>query len=294
MACSSSDEPEVSSDDRQGSLFGDAVPQPVSIGHAAITYADTGSILTKASGFMADYDFTLNPYSGCSFGCTYCYAAFFVRDAARQDDWGRWVTVKQNAVDRLRRTRSDLRGKTIYMSSVTDPYQPVERSLGLVRELLEVLVERQPRLVIQTRSALVTRDIDLLQRLEHVRVNMTVTTDDDEIRRVFEPWCPTARRRLDAIAEVHAAGVETAITMTPLLPLRDPIAFADSLAATGVTTFVVQPFHSERGRFVAGTRPEARALLEGRDWSEASYRDAVKVLRARLPSLSEGREGFAP
>jgi len=275
--------------------FGDGGnDKPVRIGHADIAYRPTQTILTKATGFMSDYDFTLNPYSGCSFGCTYCYAAFFSRSPERRDTWGYWVDVKENALAVLRRMRTPLRDKSIYMSSVTDPYQPIERKLGLVRELLEELVRHQPRLVVQTRSQLVTRDIDLLRRLDHVRVNMTVTTDSERVRHAFEPHCSTNRKRLDAIATVRRAGIECAITMTPLLPVEDAQAFAAALVATGVERFVVQPFHADRGRFVAGTREQALALVREMGWTPGRYRQTVDTLRSRLPHLAEGREGFAP
>lgn len=264
------------------------------IGSTRIEYAPTSSILTKASGFMGDYDFTLNPYSGCSFGCTYCYAAFFARDKALQDDWGNWVKVKENAVGVLRRMRTDLRGKSIYMSSVTDPYQPVDRRLGLTRQLLVELVRHQPRLVVQTRSALVTRDIDVLGQFERVRVNMTITTDDEDVRRAFEPQCTPVRARLAAIAEVGAAGIDAGVTMTPLLPVRDAEGFGRLLAETGVRRFVAQPFHADRGRFVAGTRAEAMRIIQEHGWDDARYRSTVEELRRHLPQLDEGRAGFGP
>ena len=69
---------------------------------------------------MDAYDYTLNPYSGCSYGCTYCYAAFFSRDRKKQDSWGYWVSVKENAVEKLKRRRLPLDDQLIYMSSVTD------------------------------------------------------------------------------------------------------------------------------------------------------------------------------
>lgn len=289
----------------QGSLFGEPEPgvssvwldagaRPDRVGHAAISYAQTSSILTPATGFMDAYDFTLNPYSGCSFGCTYCYAAFFAHDTELRDTWGSWVKVKENAVKKLQGVRRSLEGATVYMSSVTDPYQPIERRLGLVRALLEILSERGVRLVVQTRSALVTRDIDMFRRFPAVRVNMTVTTDSEDVRRVFEPWCPTTAKRLDAIREVHDAGVPACITMTPLLPVEDAEGFARSLAATGIQRFVVQPFHEQRGRFVAGTRDEALSLIRELGWDEQRYREVRDLLRARLPHLDEGQQGFAP
>lgn len=284
--------------DAQPSLFvadgREAQERPERVGHATVQYHPVRSILTRASGFMAEYDFTLNPYSGCTFACTYCYAAFFVRDQALQDDWGYWVQVKDNALDVLRRMRTPLAGKRIYMSSVTDPYQPIERQLGLVRELLVALIPHQPRLVVQTRSPLVTRDIDLYQRFDHVRINMTVTTDSERVRKAFEPHCPSTRARLKAITEVTNAGVPTCITMTPLLPVDDPAMFAQALRNTGVRRFVVQPFHVEKGRFVAGTRQQAKEIVDEMGWSQAAYAQAIDVLRHSLPHMDEGRVGFAP
>jgi DNA repair photolyase len=273
---------------------GDAPEHPQRIGDTEVGYHDAASILTRATGFMSDYDFTLNPYSGCGFGCSYCYAAFFSRDPQRSASWGRWVEVKRNALEKLDRMRTPLAGKAIYMSSVTDPYQPIERHLELVRGLLEALAEHQPRLVVQTRSPLVTRDVDVLQRFDHVRVNMTITTDSDAVRKVFEPMCPSNRARLAAITKVAASGIETCVTMTPLLPVERPEQFARELLDSGARRFVVQPFHADRGRFVAGTREAALTLVRELGWTPDRYRATVDTLREHLPVLIEGRDGFAP
>ena len=291
------------------------VSGPDLIGQTAVTYAPTSQILTKPTGFMDAYDFTLNPYSGCSFGCTYCYAAFFSRDAEKRDTWGRWVNVKEKAVELMSRPRRrSLDNKLIYMSSVTDPYQPIERELKLTRRLLQVMVERgeKPKLVVQTRSPLVVRDCDLFQRIEEkggrVQVNMTVTTDDEDIRRTFEPSCPSNMVRLRAIKEVQAAGIDTCITMTPLLLVNNNDDFADELIGTGVKKFIAQPFHFRQGKFLAGTRDGAYDLMAeklgcGRDnfGNEylKRYREFFQVLNNRLqyndlPPLGEGKDGFAP
>lgn len=259
-----------------------------------VTYSSAKSILTPASGFMSDYDYTLNPYAGCAFGCTYCYAAFFARDAQKQQDWGRWVEVKENAVGLIRRFRRPLAGRSIYLSSVTDPYQPIERSLGLVRSILEELVLHQPRLVVQTRSPLVTRDTDVLRRFERVRVNMTVTTDSERVRAAFEPQCPPNDARLAAAHELVDAGLDVGITMTPLLPVEDAQGFAKLVGATGAARYVVQPMHVSKGRFVAGTRETAVQLSEELGWDEVAYAEVVRHLRLELPDLLEGRDGFGP
>jgi DNA repair photolyase len=270
--------------------------RPTHIGPAGVTYAPARSILTASSGFIDAFDYTLNPYSGCSFGCSYCYAAAFVREQERRASWGQWVQVKENALELLRKRRAKpLAGATIYLSSVTDPYQPIERRLELTRGILEELATyHQVRLVVQTRSPLVTRDIELFQRFAAVRVNMTVTDDDEAVRKLFEPGCASIGRRLAAITEVQQAGVPACITLTPLLPVTDPASFAECLKATGVTRFVTQYLHAERGQFVAGTRAAVVALCRERGWDEAAYRQVIAVLRATLPHLDEGRSGFTP
>ena len=289
------------------------VSGPDKTGKAAVTYVQTGQLLTKPTGFMNTYDFTLNPYSGCSFGCTYCYAAFFSRDAEKRDTWGYWVDVKENAIELMDKRRKSLDDKLIYMSSVTDPYQPIERELELTRRLLEIMAERhKPKLVVQTRSPLVARDCDLFQRIEdnggRVQVNMTVTTDDEDIRRTFEPFCPGNHRRLEAIKEVQAASIDTCITMTPLLLVNNNRDFADALIDTGVEKFIAQPFHFRQGKFLAGTRDGAYDLMAqkldcGRSDFEREYLERYRqffgvldneLLNRGLPPLGEGKDGFAP
>ncbi|HEV7588025.1 MAG TPA: radical SAM protein [Longimicrobium sp.] len=268
---------------------------PASIGQAEVRSVSTKQILTPATGFMSAFDYTLNPYGGCTFGCSYCYAAFFAGSTERRERWGYWVDVKQNAVEQIRRSRGTY-GKKIYMSSVTDPYQPIERELELTRGMLEVLAEpeRQPRLVVQTRSPLVVRDADLLSRLAHVRVNMTITTDDEAVRKRFEPLCPSNERRIEALREMKGAGVRIGVCVTPMLPLRDPVTFARRLADLQADVYVAQPFKPSRGPFAASTRQIATDILQEFGWTESSYRRAFAELRRHLPHLHEGQEGFMP
>ena len=157
-----------------------------------------------------------------------------------------------------------------------------------------------------------TSDSDLLERLENasgkVQVNMTVTTDDERLRTTFEPWCPSNRAWLKAVAALTEAEVHTAVTITPMLRIADPEGFADALAATGCERFIIQPFHADRGddQFVAGTRSGASELMAAQLGCDAgsfgpAYREhyeAVRaILRARWPDLGEGRltrHGFRP
>lgn len=266
------------------------------IGQTDIKYIKSASILTEAKGFMEAYDYTLNPYSGCSFGCNYCYAAFFARSSEEKNNWGSWLNVKENALQLLMRWRKKpLLDKTIYISSVTDPYQPIEKQLELTRSILmELLNYHKPRLVLQTRSPLVTRDIDLLKQFEVVQVNMTVTTDSEDVRRAFEPLCPSNNTRLKAIREVTEAGIQTCITMTPLLPIINAEIFSDDLLSTGVQKFIVQPFHPDKGKFIASTREIALTQIKKMHWDNSRYAEVLKVFKRKLPWLGEGKQGFAP
>ena len=287
----------------------DLPERPSSIGQATVSYASVRDILTKTAGFLDSYDYTLNQYSGCSFGCTYCYAAFFSRSDEERDTWGQWVRVKENAVRLLEGyAAGSLDGALIYMSSVTDPYQPVERRLGLTRRLLEILAERhRPRLVVQTRSPDVVRDCDLFAAIERrggrVRVNMTVTTDDDDVRRIFEPSCFQNGARLKGIQDVREAGIDACVTMTPLLLVSKREWFISTLLQTGVQNFIAQPFQFSSGKFIASTRQPAIELMaqklgcapgsfRGRYMEH--YETVLSALRERLPRLGEGKEGFAP
>jgi DNA repair photolyase len=264
------------------------------IGQSSIVFKDSASILTEANGFMTGYDFTLNPYGGCTFGCTYCYAAFFSRSEEKMTNWGYWVEVKQNAVTLLKKKRGKLYNKVIYMSSVTDPYQPIEKDVQLSHEILKELALQRVKLVIQTRSHLVVNDLSILKEFDFVQVNMTITTDSEKIRKSFEPMCPSNKMRLEAIRKLTEAGIPTCITMTPLLPIENVDSFIADLLATGVKNFIVQPFHKEKGKFVRGTREEAMNLLREFNWSDERYKAIVARFKSELPNCGEGQSGFAP
>lgn len=271
------------------------------------------TIVGPANGFVSTYDGVINPYSGCSFGCSYCYAANFARDKSEQQEWGQWVKVKTNAIEKIKQIAAgSLNNRVYYISTVTDPYQPVEKKVNITRGILEVIAERHPqaRIVIQTRSPLVARDTDLFRRIAdqggRVQVNMTITTDDDETRRNYEPGCPSIPARMKAITAVQSAGVQSCITLTPLLPVTDVPSFIKSLKDSGVTRFIVQDFHlpdNGRHRFIA--RTDARAIESTARHFQCPKRDATRmykahyaanlaILRKEIPNIGEGRKGFAP
>lgn len=184
-------------------------------------------ILTEAKGYL-DVGFThsLNPYSGCGFSCSYCYVREMPLQRFKGIPWGEWLDLKTNAAENYRKEIIRLRKRNkpviIFMSSATDPYQPTERKAGITRAILEEMVENPPDfLQVQTRSPLVTRDIDLLLKLKEkcdLIVSMTLETDREDIKQIFAPYAPGIKLRLKALKEVHDAGIPTQASVSPVLP----------------------------------------------------------------------------
>jgi len=183
---------------------------------SAIAYNDSPDI---------PFDASLNPYRGCEHGCIYCYARpghEYLGWSAGLDFESR-ILVKENAPELLRRELASPSWKpqTLALSGVTDPYQPVERRLGITRRCLEVLVEFRNPVGIVTKNHLVTRDADLLAELARhgaAAVYLSVTTLDAELARIMEPRTSHPRERLAAIGELTAAGVPCGVMVAPMIP----------------------------------------------------------------------------
>jgi DNA repair photolyase len=253
------------------------------------------SIFSPATGFIrrGGFDWSCNPYIGCSFGCKYCYAMFLPQNRRPREDWGKWLQAKVNAVALARKQAPKVAGKAVYLSTVTDPYLPAERGLELTRGIVEVLVAHQPRLLVQTRGPLVTRDIDLFGQFRAVRINISIPTDSETVRQAFEPKAPPLERRWEALAGLKKAGLPVGICVTPMLPVEDPDGLVKRIADFGPDVLVTQFFHDAGSGFGADTADAARALLDERRWTEDDYRRCVEKLRRRL-HVYEAEAGFFP
>ncbi len=262
---------------------------PPELGRLKVSERPGAYALIRPNSTHMDVDYTLNPYIGCGFACSYCYAAFFVADEEKRSDWGRWVEVKTDAVRQIS-TKRDLQGKKVLMSSATDPYQPLEAKVELTRRIVETLLapSRQPRLIVQTRSPLVVRDLDLLKQFKDIRVNMSITTDDDSIRRHFEPSCASIDRRLDALEQVAAAGIPIAVCVSPMLPMTDPEAFGRRIAKLNPRYVFTSQFYNTDRPFAANTRPEVRKMVEDFGWTEADFERASEAIRSQLDATVGG------
>jgi DNA repair photolyase len=165
------------------------------------------------------HDYCVNPYTGCEVGCIYCYAALFMRRySGHSEPWGAFVDVKVNAPALLAKQIVKAKRGTIWFASVCDPYQPLEERYALTRHSLEVLVGRDFPVEIQTKSARVRRDLDVIRRIPKVEVGFTIATEDETIAGMFEPRASPVRERVEVLREFKAAGVRTFAFAGPLLP----------------------------------------------------------------------------
>ncbi len=167
---------------------------------------------------LYDIDYALNPYAGCEHGCRYCYARAYTRYREAAENWGQVVYIKENIVEVLEREVVRKKRGVVGVSTITDPYQPIERTESLTRACLEVLLRAGFQVSIQTKSDLVLRDLDLLsEHRDLVDVGFTITTMDREVASVIEPGAPPPEARARALREVVESGIETWVFLGPIM-----------------------------------------------------------------------------
>ena len=178
------------------------------------------SALTGCGG-----SYRLNPYVGCQHRCTYCYATYIARWRGKSGPWGSWVQAKTNVVPVLTREVSRKKKPYVFLSTVCDVYQAIERKYELTRQCLSVLCEaahsdRRADVFLLTKSDLVQRDADVLAAFPDgtLRVAFSVTTSRDETAALFEPTAPRPSRRFAAAAALKRAGLTVGVLANPILP----------------------------------------------------------------------------
>ncbi len=176
------------------------------------------SILTASR--IPGYNYCVNPYVGCQHGCTFCYARFMARFTGHRQPWGHFVDIKVNAAQVLGGQLAKAKPGIVGLGTVTDPYQPLEEDRLVTRACLEVLLESHFPVSVLTRSPLCSRDIDLFGRFKHIEVGLSVTTDNDRVRAIFEPNAPPIQSRLSALQALSHNGIRTYAFVGPILPLN--------------------------------------------------------------------------
>lgn len=168
--------------------------------------------------YLPDADFVINPYTGCAHSCIYCYARFMKRFTGHEEKWGRFIDVKINAPDLIPKGAKKYEGKSIFLSSVTDAYNPIEKKYELTRKIIEKLIPLNPDLSILTKSDLVLRDVGLLKQFKSCAVGLTITSLDDKVRKEIEPFASPVEKRIGALKKLKREGISAYVFIGPILP----------------------------------------------------------------------------
>ena len=173
---------------------------------------NVNNYITKSN--LPSSDYVINPYVGCPHACKYCYACFMRIFTNHEEEWGTFLDVKNcdTPIDKKK-----LVGKKIFISSVTDPYNPFEKKYEITRKILSELCDVDCSIDITTKSDLVLRDIDILKRLKDVRVAFSINTLDEKFKKDMD-HAPSIERRLAALKKLHEEGIKTILFMSPIFP----------------------------------------------------------------------------
>jgi len=172
------------------------------------------SIIHKTK--IPDADWGINYYVGCAHGCIYCYLKFLCRWRRQKEKWGKFVDVKINAPELIAKESKDKEG-TAVLCTTGDPYQPIDKKYQLTRKVIQNLNPKL-KLLILTKSDLITRDIDLFRRFKNVELGLTITTLNENIKKIFEPFSPSSHARLEALKKLKEQRFYTYVFVGPIFP----------------------------------------------------------------------------
>jgi len=170
-------------------------------------------LVTKSNLPASDY--VINPYVGCPHACRYCYACFMKRFTGHSEEWGSFIDIKQ--CDKPI-SQKKLQGKSVFLSSVTDCYNPFEEKYKITRNILEQLIPIDCELNISTKSNLVLRDIDLLKQCKNLKVSISVNTLDEQFKNDMDN-ASSIQERLETLETLHRNGIYTVLFMSPVFPV---------------------------------------------------------------------------
>ncbi len=247
------------------------------------------TIITRNNSPDISFDRSINPYRGCEHGCVYCFArpTHAYMGLSPGLDFESKLFAKPDAAKLLERelARDGYQPRTIAIGTNTDPYQPIERQYRIMREVLEVLDAHNHPVGIVTKSALVTRDIDILSRMAErglAKVALSVTTLDRMLARVMEPRASTPTKRLEAIRQLSEAGIPASVMVAPILP--------------GLTDSEIERI-LDAGR-AAGARDAGYVILRlplevapiFKDWLLRHYPDRYRHVMSLVRSMRDGKD----
>lgn len=231
------------------------------------------SIITKSN--IPGIDYVINPYVGCQHACIYCYAEFMRRFTGHSGEtWGDFLDVKQYDWEKIKPAKYN--EKTILLSSVTDPYTPLEIKYENTRRILEKLVETKAEVEILTKSNLVVRDIDLFKQFKNFKVGISLNTLDEEFARIIEPRASKPIDRLQALQKIASEGIPTYVFISPIFPV-----ISDWREIIDTALPITREFHFENLNFRGHNIPRIMNLISER---HPQLKDHYQDIR-RNPSL---------
>lgn len=175
-------------------------------------HIEVKDFLTKS--LLPASDYVINPYIGCTHGCKYCYASFMKRFTNHKEPWGTFIDIKESEKEI---NIKKLEGKTVFLSSVTDPYNHSEEKYQITRKILKQLVHANCKLNICTKSKLILRDLDLLKKMKNLTISMSINTLDEEFKDDMDN-ASSIKDRLDTLKTLHKNGIYTILFISPIFP----------------------------------------------------------------------------
>ncbi|KQQ86031.1 PA0069 family radical SAM protein [Aureimonas sp. Leaf324] len=247
------------------------------------------TIITRNQSPDISFDRSVNPYRGCEHGCVYCFArpSHAYMGLSPGLDFESKLFAKPNAAELLEDelSKPGYEPRSIAIGTNTDPYQPIEKTRGIMREILEVLERANHPVGIVTKSALVTRDIDILQRMAAkglARVAMSVTTMDRQLARLMEPRAATPPKRFDAVRQLTEAGIPTMVMTAPIIPGLTDSEIERLLEAAA------EAGAKEVGYVLLRLPLEVSPLFK--DWLLRHYPNRYRHVMALLRSMRDGKD----
>ncbi len=254
-----------------------------------VTVEAPRTIIARNESPDIPFDRSINPYRGCEHGCVYCFArpTHSYMGLSAGLDFESKLFAKSNAAKLLRKelAAAGYECKSMALGTNTDPYQPVEKTWRVTREILEVLEDCNHPVGIVTKSALVTRDIDILSRMAAkglARVAISVTSLDRRLSRAMEPRAPTPTLRLDAIRQLSEAGIPTSVMVAPLVPAindHEMERILDAARANGA---------KDAGYVLLRLPHEVSGLFK--DWLMRHYPDRYTHVLSLMRSMRGGKD----
>jgi DNA repair photolyase len=246
------------------------------------------SVVTTNDSPDISFTYSINPYRGCSHGCSYCYArpSHEYLGLSAGLDFETKIFVKEKAPDLFREflAREDWRPEAIALSGVTDPYQPAERHFRLTRRCLEVAAECRQPISLITKNAMVLRDRDILRGMAQanlVHANISITTLDDQLARLMEPRTSTPAARLRAVKELAADGIPVCVLVAPIIPGLNDSEIPAILGAVKRAGAQAAGYQMLRLPLAVAT-----VFLE---WLRRVYPDKANKVESRIRAMRDGK-----